>query len=250
MNADMTYTKTVSCPYCNSHFEILRIKARFFRVKERYLDFGAIYENDLSPYFYEIIVCPFCGYSWDPDNEAPLMPVHRERLKPILSNWHAEDLNNSLRTPQEAILVSMRGILCNQVSKGKQSTLARKCLHLAWIYRGLGDKENEQRFLKAARDSYREALQTEDLWSEHNGSEILATYMAAVLSHLIGDEATCKRWLSQVIFNHPEHDQRPNIVNMARDLWSDIRHADWRSTIAEIEVLAKEKDAPSSEESG
>ncbi|MCL2498377.1 MAG: DUF2225 domain-containing protein [Symbiobacteriaceae bacterium] len=241
---EKTYSKTVNCPHCSKSFNVLRVKTRFFKVLQRFRDFGATYVDNFSPYLFEIVVCPFCGFAWDIDSDIMLMPAHRERLKPILSRWNIEDMNSQMRTSEHAIHAYMWAILCDQTRKAKNSALARKHLHLAWIYRGLGDTANEQRFLVAARDGYRLALSSEDLWSEHNGSEILATYMAAVLSHMVGDNDGCTRWLSQVIFNHPEADQRPIVVNMAKELWSDIRHADWKSSIVEIQKLATEKAVP------
>ena len=241
---DKMFFKTDTCPYCSKQFQSIRVKARYFRIIERYPDFGATYEGNFSPYLYEISVCPFCGFSWNNDSEEYIMPVHRERLKPMLASWDGRDLNSGPRSVDVGIHTSMRGILCDQTRKSKSSSLAKKQLHLAWIYRGLKQVDAEQRFLVAARDNYRLTLSTEDLWSEQNGSEILATYLTAVLSHYIGDEQTCVRWLSRVIFNHPEAYLRPNVVNMARSLWEDIRHADWRTSMEEIETLASEKDEP------
>lgn len=237
------YFKKYSCPLCGKEINALRVKSRYFKIKERFPDFGAVYEDNFSPYLYEILVCPFCGFSWNADSEEYLMPAPRQRLEKALANWQPTDLNAEPRTVESAITAYKRAILCDQVRGARYSMLARKEVHLAWLYRGLGDKENELRFMTSARDHYRQAFGTEDLWSEQNGTELLATYMTAVLSHLIGDDDTCKRWLSRVIFNHPEAELRPSVVNMAKELWQDIRNADWRSTISEIEALAKEEEA-------
>ena len=242
MDVETTFMKKISCPHCKKEISVLRVKSRFFKNMQRFPDFGVIYEDNFSPYLYEIVVCPNCGYAWNVDGDEALMPAHVERLKPILANWKYEDYNCELRTQEQAIAACMRGILCDQVRQAKASGLAKKALHLAWIYRGLKDSVNEKRFLTMARDNYRIAMNTEDLWGEHKGNEILVTYLTAVLSFYIGDDETGKRWLSRVIFNHPEAEERPNIVKMAKELWFDIRHSDWKSSLSEIEELAKSAD--------
>ncbi|MCL2548187.1 MAG: DUF2225 domain-containing protein [Symbiobacteriaceae bacterium] len=246
MDPSSIYFKQITCPYCGTVISALRIKSRNYRIIKRDYDFGATYENNISPYIYEIVVCHGCGFAWNIDNEELLMPAHRQRLKPFLQR-QKEDYNSEPRTVELGIFTYKLAIAQDVIRMVKSSALGKKYLHLAWIYRGLGNREEELRYLKAARDDYRESVSTEDLWHEQNGSEILATYMTAVLSHYIGDADTCRRWLSRVIFNHPEADQRPQVVKMARDLWSDIRDVDWRSSLGEIENLAKEQEEETKE---
>ena len=241
MDPQKIYTKHVVCPYCDAEMSVFRIKSRYFKVLTRHEDFGATYEENFSPYIYEIVVCSTCGFAWNIDNEELLMPAHRARLQVVLHSWQ-EEFNSGPRTVEQGIQTYKLAIAQDQVRKVKASALGKKYLHLAWIYRGLADKDSEQRYLLAARDLYRESLSSEDLWHEQNGSEILATYMVAVLSHYVGDADTCKRWLSRVIFNHPEAEQRPQLVHMARELWQDIRHQDWNSSLGEIESLAKDRE--------
>ncbi len=69
-----TYEKKVQCLFCHEPFSTTRIRSRFIRIERVDSDFYQEYKDpNLNPYYYEVDVCPYCGFAFS-ENFAPDFP--------------------------------------------------------------------------------------------------------------------------------------------------------------------------------
>jgi len=67
------YDKRYRCLFCGQEFTNKKPRASSIRQIRRDPDFCGHYQGE-NPYFYEVAVCPHCGYAFTPD----FTPVKRE----------------------------------------------------------------------------------------------------------------------------------------------------------------------------
>jgi uncharacterized protein len=94
-------------------------------------------------------------------------------------------------------------------------------LRLAWLYRSLKNVQQEERFLKIARDQYMESYSNEDYaTTQMSGTRVV--YMIAELSRRIGDMENAVRFFSKVIEGQRTGGEA-KLVEMAKERWEEIR---------------------------
>ena len=50
------YEKQVECIHCKKKFKSMKVRSNFVKVKENTSDFQPIYENDVTPFLYNVFV--------------------------------------------------------------------------------------------------------------------------------------------------------------------------------------------------
>lgn len=105
--------------------------------------------------------------------------------------------------------------------KEKNVAIAGLLLRLAWLYRSLNNKGQEERFLKLARDKYMDSYSTED-YSSTQMSTVRIIYMIAELSRRIGDIENATRFFSRVIEKQNVSGEA-KIMDMVKEQWALIR---------------------------
>ncbi|MDT8862066.1 DUF2225 domain-containing protein [Alkalihalobacillus sp. MEB130] len=218
------YDKKVTCLFCDHSFQTKQIRSRFIRVKSVHSDFYTEYKGDeINPYFYEVVVCPECGFS-STDSFSKEFPFHtREAIKKQLINWKKQDFGKP-RSVTDAIKTKKLAILSAVLKKEKDLIIAGLCLRLAWLYRLTNSEEQELRFLANSLTHYKAAY----INSEYIGTsmtELTLLYLMGELARRIGEIEESASYFSKVI-QHKQRHLEPKIVEMTREQWYLIRNRD------------------------
>jgi len=225
MQIEPIYPKSMKCLYCKHPFKTSRVRSRFVRVASHDTDFKPNYKNvEANPLYYNVAVCPSCGFAFTEDFLPYFAPHAEQKIEKIIrANWNERDLTGE-RTIEDAIETYKLALLSSKLKEEKALPTAGLALRLAWLYRELGDKENEIRFLTASRDAYKEAFTAGD----HAGttmSETRVVYLIAELSWRIGDKDEAIRNFSYIISNQ-KNSTDPKAVDLAKERWQAIRELD------------------------
>lgn len=216
------YDKKMVCINCSQHFTTTKIRSRFVRVVSHDTDFKPIYPNsEISPIYYNVAVCPNCGFAFSDDFSPYFAPQTKETIaKQITEKWHGRSYGGE-RTADEAIEALKLAYLSAILKKEKAISIAGITLRIAWLYREKEDLEEELRFLTTARNMYIDSYAEGDYVGTQM-SEARILYMIAELSYRIGDEEEAVRNFSRVI-ERQRSTTDPQVVKLAKERWQDIR---------------------------
>lgn len=222
MEITPAYDKKMDCINCKQKFTTKRIRSRFVRVASHETDFKPIYTNqDINPLYYNVAVCPHCGFSFTDDFSPYFAPGTKEVIsKQITSQWN-ERSYGSERDMDEAIETYKLAYLSAMFKKEKNLTMAGLTLRIAWFYRDKGDVEAEQRFLTISKELYLNAYAEGDYIGTQM-SETRVMYMIAQLAWKTGDREEAIRSFSRVIESQRTSTE-PQLVEMAKERWHEIR---------------------------
>ncbi len=213
------YSKSFTCPVCTKGFTSQKVRTSAIRTLSRDSDFYTRYVGD-DPTWYEVLVCPNCGYSAFEAGYQDLSVAQKALLaKTIKPKWKQRDYGGE-RTLAEAIKTHMLAMICYQVIAAKKTTAGKLCLRLAWLYRGQ-DEEKEMSFLESAVRNLEEGYVSERL-DENKANEINVMYLLGELNRRIGRYPEASRWLSQVLAE-PEIKKVRHIELKAREQMGQVR---------------------------
>lgn len=216
MNADF-YRTTKTCPACERSFGLIRPRSSACTVVNRDSDFRVQYGR-VDANLYSVWVCPHCGYAASETTFESLEPRERQVVRAALQDRSAPSGIEGERTPDAAIAAYEQAIYLASHRKLSPSNLAGLHLKLAWVYRGLEDKEKELLHLSSARDLYLSAFNGERLGGPGKMSEIAVAFLVGELSRRIGDYSAAISWFSRLV-SDPRSKVEPQIVALARDQW-------------------------------
>lgn len=207
------FDKEVKCPVCDFKFKAKSVKVNAPRTISKDSDFFIRY-NVVNPYFYDVWLCPSCGYAAMkldfPKIKSYQLPLIQQN---ITTKWRGKnypefyDENIAIERYKLALLNSV-------VMEGKDSTKAMICLKTAWMYRLIDDKANENIFLTRAFDGFNRAYQTED-FPIYGLQRFSLLYLLGELCRRLEKNDEALQWFSKVITN-PTATQK--VKDMARDM--------------------------------
>jgi uncharacterized protein (DUF2225 family) len=156
------WNKTLKCPFCSQDFETTRLRASAIRVKEKWTDFGSLYEGS-SPTLYSITACPHCLVAARNEEFEKLLPGYEpklmefsKRMRPIAAS-KAELFALGELTVEQAVKRHELAIACHKFrAHGEAGELAGLYLHIVWMYRSNGNAEGERKALLPAIEAYKE----------------------------------------------------------------------------------------------
>ncbi|WP_368505567.1 DUF2225 domain-containing protein [Alkalihalophilus sp. As8PL] len=222
------YDKECTCMACNQTFVTKRLRTRFVKVKKIHSNFFTEYKiPSLNPSYYEVSVCPYCGFA-STEMFSSTFPVGtKEAIKDQFSLWQRQEFGGE-RTPSDAIRTMKLGLISASLKKEKSIVIAGLCLRLAWLYRGTSNHKEEERYLAQALKYYRDSYQHADyIGTQMTDMRIL--YLIAELLRKLGNQAEAIRYFSEVI-HHKNRALEANLVEMAREQWyimrQDIKEVD------------------------
>ncbi|GIN88624.1 hypothetical protein J6TS2_50100 [Heyndrickxia sporothermodurans] len=223
------YDKKLECLLCKEHFTTTKIRSNFIKVDFYDKDFCPNYrKSELNPLFYNVFVCPHCGFSFTEDFSKYFPPNTKEMIINKVSNhWVSQDYGK-VRTTKRAINSYKLAAYCAALKKEKNVTIGGLYLRIGWLYRQLKNKEQELRFLKYAAQEYLHSYSNSD-FHKTQMSEMKIMYLIAELSLLIGDQDQATIYLSKIIEKQNTTTER-TIVEMAREQWQEMRENKKRST--------------------
>jgi uncharacterized protein (DUF2225 family) len=139
------YDKTVNCPICGKESKNKAVKKSSFKVVNRDSD-SMIHYTGVNPSFYEVIFCPECGYAALPQYFPNVtQKVIGAVLQNISSKW-TKPTYPEIYTEEFAIKQLKLALHNSIIKDGPDSEKGLICLKLSWMYRLLGEVENERRF--------------------------------------------------------------------------------------------------------
>ncbi len=222
MEVSPFYEKKMQCLQCKEHFPTTRIRSRQVRVAQHDSDFRPIYVNkEINPLFYNVTVCPHCGFASTDDFSPYFAPGTKEMIaQNITAKWHSRSFGG-IRTKEEAIEAYKLAYLSANLKKEKHLTMAGMMLRIAWIFREAENETEEKRYLTISRNLYVHAFSEGDYVGTQM-SETRVQYMIAELSWRIHDREEAIRNFSRVIESQ-KRSTEPNIIQLAKDRWQEIR---------------------------
>ncbi|WP_421662592.1 DUF2225 domain-containing protein [Lysinibacillus telephonicus] len=217
------YEKKVDCLCCKKTFPTYKVRSKSIKVDHTDTDFCPIYsDSNVNALFYNIFVCEHCGFSFTEDFSKYFAPGTREVIEEqITKKWVPRSFNGE-RTIDQAIESYKLAFVSGMLKKEKAVSLAGLALRIGWLYRSLKNEEQENRFIKIARDQYIESFSTED----YKGTQMSDTrimYMIAELSRRIGDLDDATRFFSKVIESQRIDGGEAKLVDLAKEQWQLVR---------------------------
>lgn len=213
------FDKEVKCLYCQKKFKTKKVKGSKCRIEKRDTDFCTYYEG-ISPYFYEINVCPHCGFAFS-DNFTPVQEKYKENIKKqYLDKINVVNLCGQ-RDIKEVINSFKYALLCAVFKEEKEIKMAGLCMRLAWLYRYQQDKSEEQKYLQKALAFYLVVYEKENLDVIPMGKHSFY-YLLAELNGRLENYVQARRWFNLLFM---EKNISPYLHNMARDQWLIYKEA-------------------------
>jgi uncharacterized protein (DUF2225 family) len=212
------YTKQHICPACDAQFPSLSVKSKYVRLTRTDSDFCPHYAT-VNPMFYEVLVCPHCGYAFTEemprltDREKAILAAQLPEIRSSLSFSGERDFDLAV----ESFRLAIRYL---EAIGAKKLLLGKFYLKTAWLYRIAGKEEEERRNLQKALAYLEQSYQTEQ--SADPALELNLIYLLGDLNLRLGNEGAAARWFSQIL-EHPKRTANPGILNRTRDRWYEIR---------------------------
>lgn len=208
--------KDVTCPICLNRFKATSIRASKCIPSGKDTDFRQIY-NGLTPYLYDIWVCPECNYSSPKSVFDEVKPGEIKKIAEVLASSNLKlDLNKE-RTFESSLIYFKVSLLLMSYRKVANVLIAGVCLKTAWIYRQLND-ENEFEYLKKAIKYYEKAYSIER-FPIAKLTELRVTYLLGELNRRVKNYSEAIRWFDIAVRN-PKASAEPVIVRIARQQWA------------------------------
>lgn len=216
------YEKKVECICCKKTFPTTKVRTKLVKIESTDTDFCPTYTNSSVPaFFYNVFVCEHCGFSFTEGFTNYFAPGIKEQISNQISTKWVHRSYHQERSLSQALETYKLAFVCGTIKKEKFVTLAGLALRIAWIYRYLQNTDQEQRFLKIARDEYIESYSTEDYVSTQM-SNTRVIYMIAELSRRLGDLEMATRYYSKIIENQRVGGEA-KLIAMAKDQWQLVR---------------------------
>lgn len=218
INVKNLFFKEIECPVCEKKFKTLSVKVDATRVHSRDSDLFIRYTVE-NPYFYEVWICPACGYS---ALKVDFQNIRKYQIELVKSKITPKWVNREYPIPfteKVAIERYKLSLLNAVVIESKESTKAIICLKIAWMYRLLSDESNEKVYLNQALLSLKDTYINEKL-PVYGLDRFSIMFLIGEINRRIGEEETALRWFSEVItsIGAPQ-----KVKEMARDGKDKIR---------------------------
>lgn len=218
MESKNIFLKKVLCPICNKTFETPTVKVNIPRISYKDSDFFIRYSIE-NPYFYDVWVCPTCGYSALKTDFSKIRNFQKKLIKEnITPKW----VNRSYKLPYDeniAIEKYKLALLSSITIESKSSTKAMICLKIAWMYRLLNDDFREKNFLSQALSLFEDTYLKESL-PIYGLDRFSIMFLIGELNRRLNNNDIALRWFSEVITSIGANQK---VKEMARDGKDKIR---------------------------
>ncbi|MFZ5647466.1 MAG: DUF2225 domain-containing protein [Bacillota bacterium] len=220
-NADggVFFRKEYTCPLCRTRFNTLKPRQKYVVAEKMDEDF-CMYYKTVNPIFYEINVCPKCGYSFNNSTSGNVRAEVRGSLARTLGSlWKSANYCGP-RSIDDAIETFKLAIECQRLRGADDAAMGRLFLKRGWLYRYNNKKELELRDLERALNYIHKSYDT--MAPEDPKDEMNLMFLMGHLNLILGNENEALKWFV-MITQHPQKSTFPYLVNRARDKWQDIR---------------------------
>jgi len=218
------YDRSIACPICDASFDSKKIKRSAILVDRRDSDYCAYYKGD-NPLYYNIFVCPSCGFSSfesEFDDVKRLSNRHKDNFrKKVTANWQGRQFNHE-RDWKTAVETYKLALITYTALEYKKSVIAKVFLRIAWLYRHENNQQ-EDVFIKYARDHFMVAFEKENI-SDDKENELVTMYLVGELSRRLGDYQLAVKWFDKLL-KDPDIKRKRHIEMRARDMWAETSDA-------------------------
>lgn len=218
-NNDIFFKKEYLCPLCGARFQTLKPRQKYVLVEKTDDDFCMHYKT-VNPLYYEINVCPQCGYSFNNSTYKPLPVDVKKSMTQVVSGlWQGNNYCGS-RTLEDAVEAFSLAIKCQQLRGADDSVMGKLFLKLGWLHRYQNNKEQEHSNLDKALDHLSKAFEKDPV--DNPKEEMNLMFLLGQLHLILGDDRGAVNWFVRIT-QHPDKKSYPYMVNRARDAWQEIR---------------------------
>ena len=189
------FDKSIKCPVCESNFKAPTVKAKTYRIDSKDSDFFIRYRIS-NPYFYEVLLCPVCGYA---ALRTDFDKIKKHQIKLIQERLSSKWVPRNFDLPfnEKTAIERFKLALLNTIlMEGTSSTKAIITLRIAWMYRLLNDNENEKIFLSESLKDFNDTYTNEYL-PVYGLDRFSIMYLIGELNRLLGDNETALKCYSQ-----------------------------------------------------
>ncbi|MFY9174656.1 MAG: DUF2225 domain-containing protein [Peptococcia bacterium] len=212
--SNLLYDKEIKCLLCDEKFIVQMIRNSKLAVSKRDTDFCNYYTNEENPYFYEIWVCPHCGFAFTASFK-PLKPAQKEVVYHEYSKRATNTKLKKERDIEDAIYAFKLALICAGLSGQENVIIASLLLRLAWLYRFQDNKEEEEKYLAKAAEAFQVVYEKGDPLKNPLG-EHKTVYLLGELNGRLGKFEEARRWFNLIL---SKRNIEPAIKNLARDQW-------------------------------
>lgn len=215
------YSKKITCLNCGQSFNTLKVRSRFSIPTKLDSDLCPHFQEGVhNPHFYFVKICPECGFAFTDEFSSIFPAGTKEQIKlKITSEWKKKEDFGKIRDARKGIESLKLGLYSATLKREKHSVLAGLCLRLAWIYRTLENKAEEDRFMGLALQEYDQSF----IYSDFAGtsmSELRVLYLLGELSRRLGQYAQAITYFSKIA-EHPNRNDEPKMLEWARRQWQE-----------------------------
>ena len=213
---DMVFDKSYTCTVCDQDFKAKMVRSGKAKAMVADQDLRPRYER-IDVLKYDIISCPYCGYSSLSKNFPYLTAAQKKAIKENISSSfkpRKQDPDKKIYTYEEAMERHKLALVNTIVKHGKASEKAYICLKTGWLLRGQTEaldvndpdydkkkQENENaenQFLKNAYDGFVTARSSES-FPICGMDELTVDYLLATLAVRFEEYDTAARLLSSIV---------------------------------------------------
>ena len=214
------WKKKLTCPFCNQEFETLRLRQGAIRVKEKWTDFGSLYESN-PPTHYAVTVCQHCLVAARNEEFEKLNAQYEPKLMEFSKRARAQPNKPDLfgdddLTVDEAIRRHDLAIACHKLrAHSEPGELAGLWLHIVWIHRANGNAEGERKALEQAVAAYQQFYEKGSKMPEKLG-EPGVVYLIGELYRRLGDYRAARTYFARAL-SSKELGAFPNVEGLLRE---------------------------------
>lgn len=212
------YIKTIGCPVCDGEFQTCKVKTSALRITKRDEDMCPYYGRE-NPIFYQIIVCPKCGYANFESKYHDINSIQKDKLEGLKDIWKERDLGGE-RSIEQAIDTYKLAILCLNRMEYSSLDIGKACLRLAWLYRYKSQSADEIRFIDFTIENFKNAYTNEMMIADEE--EIIVLFIIGELSRRRGQYREALLWFDKVL-KHKDIKRKRHIEIRTREQWQACR---------------------------
>lgn len=193
---EVLYDKTYTCPICKENFKYKAIRSGKNKLMTVDLDLKPTYDI-VNPLFYEAIMCQNCGYAGLSKNFNLLTPSQIRWIKEQICARYKKHEYPPIVSAKDALAKYKLVLLNSFVKKAKDGEKGYVCLKIAWVYRELGEKAQEELFLQHALTGFLNAYNNERFPIFEMG-ELTTAYVIADIYRRFKEYDKAMQWVGYV----------------------------------------------------
>lgn len=209
------FDKKYTCPICENYFTSKTFKTSSKKVVKQDSDFFKYYNSEDNPYYYEIIICPKCGYASSASCFDNISDKQKEIIEEKITNNWTEKNFGTIRSFDSALSCFKLALHEASLINTSNTKIAILCLKIAWLYRIKEEVEKESEFLQNALN-YLQKAYSFDYFPEDNLNLFDCTYLIGELYRRLENFSEAIKWFNITL---KTKGVSTKIEKLTRDQW-------------------------------